>query len=295
MGLSHELFGKRLIPIGTVYDPFIYRGLDALNYACYQDARFILVATPSGISLAPEGGAHQSIGTPLVGLAQDGLAAFEPSYVDELTAIMEWSFEYIQRDGSGESTSEWLRDSQGGSVYLRLSTRPIHQLERNLSFEQRTAIIEGGYWVFEPETGAELALVYSGAVVQEVMEAFQLIRKDIPGAGLLAVTSSDRLNAGWLAAKRSRHHGGPRTVSLVEKLLEPIAKNGTLVTILDGHPATLSWLGGVRGHYVESLGVEHFGQSGSIDDLYQHYGLDTKTIIDACTSAYLNTLGYCDR
>ena len=295
MGLSHELFGKRLIPIGTVYDPFIYRGLDALNYACYQDARFILVATPSGISLAPEGGAHQSIGTPLVGLAQDGLAAFEPSYVDELTAIMEWSFEYIQRDGSGESTSEWLRDSQGGSVYLRLSTRPIHQLERNLSFEERTAIIEGGYWVFEPETGAELALVYSGAVVQEVMEAFELIRRDIPGAGLLAVTSSDRLNAGWLAAKRSRHHGGPRTVSLVEKLLEPIAKNGTLVTILDGHPSTLSWLGGVRGHYVESLGVEHFGQSGSIDDLYRHYGLDTKTIIDACTSAYLNTLGYCDR
>ena len=73
MGLSHELFGKRLIPIATLYDPFIYRGLDALNYACYQDARFILAATPSGISLAPEGGAHQSIGTPLVGMVQDGL------------------------------------------------------------------------------------------------------------------------------------------------------------------------------------------------------------------------------
>ena len=295
MGLSHELFSKRLIPVATLYDPFIYRGLDALNYACYQDARFILVATPSGISLAPEGGAHQSIGTPLVGMVQDGLAAFEPSYVDELATIMEWSFEYIQRDGSGENTSEWLRDSHGGSVYLRLSTRPIHQLKRNLSPEQRTAIIEGGYWVFEPETGAKMALIYSGAVVQEVAEAFELIREDLPGTGLLAVTSSDRLNAGWQAAKRSRHHGGFRTVSLVEKLLEPLAKNATLVTILDGHPATLSWLGGVRGHCVESLGVEHFGQSGSIDDLYRHYGLDTQTIIDACASAYLNALGYYER
>ncbi len=80
----------------------------------------------------------------------------------------------------------------------------------------------------------------------------------------------------------------------MEKLLEPLAENATLVTILDGHPATLSWLGGVRGHCVESLGVEHFGQSGSIDDLYRHYGLDTQTIIEACASAYLNTLGYHD-
>jgi hypothetical protein len=47
-------------------------------------ARFILVATPSGITLAPEGGAHQSICTPLIGMSQDGLAAFEPAFADEL-------------------------------------------------------------------------------------------------------------------------------------------------------------------------------------------------------------------
>jgi len=292
MGLSHELFGKRLIPIATLYDPFIYRGLDALNYACYQDARFILAATPSGISLAPEGGAHQSIGTPLVGMALDGLAAFEPSYVDELATILEWSFEYIQRDSSGDSTSEWLRDSKGGSVYLRLSTRPVKQLDRTLSQEEKIEVIEGGYWVSRPDAGSELALVYCGAVVQEVSEAYKLIREDMPGAGLLAITSPDRLNAGWQAAKRSRHQGGMRTVSLIEKLLEPLSENATLVTILDGHPATLSWLGGVRGQRVESLGVEHFGQSGSIDDLYRHYGLDTQTILDACASACLNSLGY---
>ncbi|OZO45616.1 transketolase, partial [Pseudomonas fluorescens] len=90
-GLSHSLFGKRLIPIGTVYDPFVARGLDALNYACYQDARFILVGTPSGVTLAPEGGAHQSVGSPLIGMSQDGLASFEPAFADELAVIMQWA------------------------------------------------------------------------------------------------------------------------------------------------------------------------------------------------------------
>ena len=94
-GLSHSLFGERLLPIGTLYDPFIARGLDALNYACYQDARFMLVATPSGVSLAPEGGAHQSVGSPLIGMSQDGIAAFEPAFADELAAIMEWAFAYM--------------------------------------------------------------------------------------------------------------------------------------------------------------------------------------------------------
>ncbi len=130
-GLSHSLFGERLIPIGTLYDPFIARGLDALNYACYQDARFILVGTPSGVTLAPEGGAHQSIGTPLIGIAQDGLAAFEPAFVDELAVILDWAFAYVQRNGEGQpSERNWLRDETGGSVYLRLSTRPVEQPKR---------------------------------------------------------------------------------------------------------------------------------------------------------------------
>src|SRR5207244_10393715 len=108
-----------LLPIGTLYDPFIKRGLDALNYALYQDARFILVATPSGITLAPEGGAHQSILEPLVGLAQPGLASFEPAYADELAVLMRWALAEIQRE-------------DGQSVYFRLSTRPVEQPEREM-------------------------------------------------------------------------------------------------------------------------------------------------------------------
>ncbi len=108
------MFGTRLLPVGTLYDPFISRGLDALNYACYQDARFLLVATPSGLSLAPEGGAHQSIVTPLIGMAQDGLAAFEPAFADELAVIMRFAFDYMQRDGEDVPDDvTWLRDAAG--------------------------------------------------------------------------------------------------------------------------------------------------------------------------------------
>lgn len=104
-GLSHNLFGKRLIPVGTVYDPFVARGLHALNYACYQDARFLLVGTQSGVTLVPEGGAHQSIGTPLI-----GIAAFEPAFVDELAMITAWVFAYLQKDGEGDPDERtWLR------------------------------------------------------------------------------------------------------------------------------------------------------------------------------------------
>ena len=87
-GLSHSLFAKRLIPIGTVHDSFVARGLDAPNHACHQDARFRVVGTPSGVTLAPEGGADQSIGLPLIGMAHDGMAAFQRAFTAELAVIL---------------------------------------------------------------------------------------------------------------------------------------------------------------------------------------------------------------
>ncbi len=156
LGLSHTINGERLLPVGTLYDPFIARGLDALNYACYQDARFILVATPSGLTLAPEGGAHQSIAEPLIGMAQDGLASFEPAFVDELAVILAFAFAYIQKEGEGEASERnWLRDETGGSVYLRLSTRPIEQIERPMTPELRQA--DRRRCVLAARAGAELS------------------------------------------------------------------------------------------------------------------------------------------
>ena len=280
-GLSHSLFGERLIPVGTLYDPFICRGLDALNYAYYQDARFILAATPSGITLAPEGGAHQSISTPLIGMAQDGLASFEPAYVDELTVIMNWAFDYVQREGEEEKEERWLRDEKGGSVYLRLTTRPIAQLQRPMTPELRSDIIDGGYWLRRPEPGTSLAIVYTGAVAPEAIEAAGLLSEDRRGVGVLAVTSADRLSAGWHGAQRAREHGVRGARSHVEQLLSALPRDAAIITVCDAHPETLSWIGSVMGHRVRPLGVEHFGQSGSIDELYGHYGLDVNAILAA--------------
>jgi pyruvate dehydrogenase E1 component len=270
-GLSHALYGARLLPIGTVYDPFVNRGLDALIYACYQDARFLLVSTPSGISLAPEGGQHQSINTPLIGMALDRLVAYEPAHVDELAILLRHAFEHMQ-----------LPD--GSAVWLRLSTRQIMQPPRE---PDAAAVIAGAHWVFPPERGARIALAYQGPVAPEALSAFEMLREEEPEAGLLAVTSPARLHAGWLAARRARRTGERGAASHVERILAPLAPGATLVSVLDGHPAAHSWLGAVRGQKVVPLGVDRFGQSGDIPDLYREYGIDADAILDACAQALL--------
>ncbi|QKC86812.1 1-deoxy-D-xylulose-5-phosphate synthase N-terminal domain-containing protein [Mesorhizobium sp. NZP2077] len=284
-GLSHSLFGERLLPIGTLYDPFVSRGLDALNYGCYQDARFIVVGTPSGVSLSSEGGAHQSIAQPLIGMSQDGLASFEPAFADELAIIMAWAFDYLQREGEGDPDERtWLRDETGGSVYLRLSTRQIEQPGRkpNTCFAQE--VIDGATWLKEPGSNADLIIAYQGTIGTEAIAAAGMLadrRRDI---GVLSITSADRLNAGWQAAQRERARGNLDALSHVERLLGKLPRHCRIVTVIDGHPATLSWLGGVMGHKTISLGVEHFGQTGSVSDLYRHYGIDAVSIADTASS-----------
>ncbi len=204
LGLAGSLFGTRLLPIGTLYDPFISRGLDALNYACYQDARFLLVATPSGISLAPEGGAHQSVLTPLIGMGQPGLTSFEPAYVDELAEILRFALEHMQAE-------------DGGSVYLRLSTRPLAQPQRDMSAALRDDVVRGGYWLVPPAPDAELALVCCGVVTEEALAAHGQIREDVPGAGLLVVTSPDRLHREWRAERSACPCGPSAGVSLARR------------------------------------------------------------------------------
>lgn len=280
-GLSHSLFGKRLIPIGTVYDPFVARGLDALNYACYQDARFILVGTPSGVTLAPEGGAHQSIGTPLIGMSQDGLASFEPAFADELAVILQWAFDYVQRDGAGDPCERtWLRDETGGSVYLRLTTNPIEQPGKRMDDTFRQGAIDGAYWLREPGPNCDVVLAYQGAIAPEVIKAAGMIGEHRRDVGVLAVTSADRLNAGWTAAQRARARGNADAQSHIDTLMGTLPPHCKLVTVIDGHPATLSWLGSVAGHQTIPLGVEHFGQTGLIGDLYAHFGIDAAAIAD---------------
>jgi pyruvate dehydrogenase E1 component len=268
LGLTAPLFGERLFPVGTLYDPFIARGLDALNYACYQDARFLLVATPSGLTLAPEGGAHQSIGSPLIGMGQPGLDSYEPAFADETAVLMAHAFEQIQAE-------------QGASTYLRLSTRVIAQPER-ADDAWRRGVVEGAYWLRPPAPGARLAIAYAGALAPEALAAFEAVLEDEPGAGLLAVTSADVLHRDWTAAGRSRWTDGRARASTIETLLAPLSRDAGLVTVIDGAPSTLSWLGSVRGQRLRALGLETFGQSGDLLDLYAKYRLDSDAILDAC-------------
>lgn len=215
-------------------------------------------------------------------MAQDGLAAFEPAFVDELAVILAFALDYIQKDGdSAVSERNWLRDETGGSVYLRLSTRSIEQIKRPMKPEFRQAIVDGAYWLREPGPNCQIVVAYTGAVAPEAIQAVGLMAEDRRDVGLLAVTSADRLNAGWTAAQRARDRGLINARSHIELLLAGLSSNCGLVTVLDGHPATLAWLGAVHGQRVRPLGIEHFGQSGSIPDLYRHYGIDANAIVTA--------------
>ena len=271
-GLTGDLFDQRLFPIGTLYDPFIARGLDSLNYGCYQDARFLLVATPSGLTLAPEGGAHQSINPPLIAMGQPGLRHYEPAFADELAAMMHEAFRLID-------------DPDGESTYLRLSTRPVEQVARD-NDDWKDGALKGGYWLKPPGEGAEAAIVAMGALMPEALAAHEELSADLPGLGLLNVTSPDLLHRGWTAAQAARWNG-ERAPSHVERLLSQLAPGAGLVTLCDAAPASLSWLGGVLGQRVAPLGVEKFGQTGNLADLYATYRLDGDAITEAMAEILL--------
>lgn len=275
-GISAPLFGTRLMPVGTVYDPFIARGLDALNYGCYMNARFLLVATPSGLTLGPEGGAHQSINSPLIGMGQPGLTYYEPAYADEVALLMSHAFRHMQAD-------------DGGAVYLRLSTRSMSQIER-ADDRWEAGAIKGGYWLKPPAPGAEAAIIATGAILPEALEAWAQLRDDVPGIGLMVVTSPDLLHRGWSAARAARWSArglGGGEPAHIATLLAALSPTAGLITVIDGSPGTLSWMGGVRGNRVSPLGMDRFGQTGDLPDLYREYRLDAAAIIDAAAELFL--------
>jgi pyruvate dehydrogenase E1 component len=180
-----------------------------------------------------------------------------------------------------------MQAPDGESVYLRLTTRAIAQVERS-DDSWKAGAIAGGYWLRPPAAGAEAALVYSGALAPEAFAAWEALKDDVPGLGLLAITSPDLLHRGWSARRRGRWGEGSKAASHVEQLLAPLAPHAGLVTLLDAAPASLSWLGGVRGQKVSPLGVERFGQTGTLDDLYREYRLDSSAIVEAVAELFLD-------
>src|SRR6266542_952168 len=265
-GLAQELSGVPVLPIGTLYDPFVTRGLDALYHALYAGGRFIVAATPSGVSLSPEGGAHQSVITPGIGVALPAIAYCEPAFALEV----EWLLL--------EGLRSLLDRERGESLYLRLSTRPLDQsLAPAPGAAYRADVLHGGYRLmdarreagWDPEDNA-VSLFAAGVMVPEAVAAARALRGEGVLASVFVVTSPDRLYRGLRGA---RPH--------LEQLVSADEEGVPVVSVLDGHSHGLAFLGSALGVPQIPLGVDHFGQSGSRADLYAHYGIDAAAIMRA--------------
>jgi pyruvate dehydrogenase E1 component len=265
LGLTGELSGVPLLPIGTLYDPFVPRGLDALYHALYAGGRFVVVATPSGVSLSPEGGAHQSVITPGIGVALPDLVYFEPAFAREV----EWVLLDALRG---------IADRTGESLYLRLSTRPVDQrLAPPPGDDYREAVLRGGYRLldarrapgWEPDRDA-VHLFAAGAMVTEAVAAARRLQGEGILASVFVVTSPDRL-----------YRGIRQPGSWLERLVTADEEEVPVVSVLDGHSHALAFIGAALGVPQMPLGVDHFGQSGSRADLYRHYGIDAGAIAGA--------------
>lgn len=283
-GLSHELSGQLLFPIGTVYDPFVLRGLDAFVYGVYSESRFIVAGTPSGISLAPEGGAHQSTITPSVGMELPNVNAWEPCFAQEL----EWTLLQALR--------ECCDREHGRSTYLRLSTKPIEQalmapaLERLGQDELRRKVLAGGYRIVDAATEAPEAdprdtvqIATNGTMIPEAIAAARLLHAEGVAANVLNLTSPRALFQEWQARQRwlMGSSSSERPVMHLDEIIRQDERAAPIVTVQDGASHALAWLGSVYGAPCLSLGVDDFGQSGNTHDLYRHYGIDAEHIASA--------------
>jgi pyruvate dehydrogenase E1 component len=277
LGLGHELHDRHLLPVGTVYDPFVCRGLDALIYALYNGARFVVVGTPAGVTLAPEGGAHQSSITPSIGLELPGLTSAEPAFATAL--------DWLLCDGV-----RGLSDPDGTSLYLRLSTRPVDQAPFTAARARlgddrlRRDVLAGGYRLREPGTGpAAVVLAACGPVLPEVLAAAEMLDGEGVPALVLDVTSSDRLYRGWRTGLRSATRAARSAAPdhHLAHLVAPHERHLPIVTVHDAASHHLAWLGGVFGARVLPVGVDEFGQSGSIPDLYRLFDLTAEQIVNA--------------
>ncbi len=282
LGLSWDVQGETVFPIGTLYDPFVMRALEGIVYSVYAGSRFILAGTPSGISLSREGGAHQSINTPGIGIETPSLTYAEPCYARE--------FEWLLLDALAR-----LQEPKGGGTYLRLSTTPIAQepfaaFAARVGEEQaRADVAAGGFRLREPveDVDDRVVLAGCGAIMPEVLRAAdQLSEEEGVEATVLCLSSPDLLYRGWRAARmRPLRSGEPPGSSHLDSLVTPEERGLPVVTVIDGASHALAWLGSALGTRCVPLGVDEFGQTGSQQELYAEYGIGAEAIATAALVA----------
>jgi pyruvate dehydrogenase E1 component len=280
------LTGQPLIPIGTVYDPFVCRGLDALIYSLYIRSRMIFAGTPAGVSLSPEGGAHQSSVTPSLGIELPNLDFYEPAFAREVDWILL------------EALRQCTDPEEGRSSYLRLSTKPVDQalldepLARLGEPTLRDHVIAGGYRLIDgaqavPDASTTVQIAAGGIMIPEAVDAARRLHAEGVAANVIAVTSPRKLYAGMRQARQRQLDNAyaPLDLGHVETLLPRQERAAPIVTVQDGASHSLAFLGGVWGAPVVPLGVDEFGQSGSRQPLYQAMGIDATQIVNAALLA----------
>jgi pyruvate dehydrogenase E1 component len=282
LGLTREYQREQLFPIGTVYDPFVCRGLDALIYGLYSGSRFVVLGTPSGLSLSREGGAHQSTVTPGLGMELPGLVYAEPTYGREL----EWLLLHALRE---------LQEPDGQATYLRLSTKPIDQapfaelVERRGEEAVRADVLAGGFWLREPDESPDTVILATcGAMTPEVLRAAELLEADEGvSTGVLCLSSPDRLYEDWRRCRlvHLRDLNARREASHLERLIPPALRAAPIVTVIDGASHALAFLGSCLGARIVPLGVDSFGQVGSLAAVYDAYDLSPEAVATAALIA----------
>ncbi|MDX6740909.1 transketolase-like TK C-terminal-containing protein [Actinocorallia sp. A-T 12471] len=268
LGATWSRWGEPLLPIGVLYDPFVERALEPWSYGIYAGGQSILVGTPSGVTLAPEGGAHQSIKTPSIGLEQPGCTYYEPAFAIDTS----WTL---------LASLAQLGKPDGGSAYLRLSTRPVDQSLAALptdpaAYERRRRNVVAGAYTLVRRKTPDVAIAVMGALVPEALAAATRLEAFGISADVICVTSPDLL---YRAVRARQGHGDAESWILDQVL--PADRAVPLVTVLDGHPHTLAFLATVNRVPTTSLGVTSFGQSSSLEDAYRHHNIDTESIIHA--------------
>jgi pyruvate dehydrogenase E1 component len=262
LGVTWSRYGQPLFPIGTIYDPFVGRALEPWSFGIYAGGQSILVGTPSGVSLAPEGGAHQSIVTPSIGIGQPGCCAWEPAFGQDLEWTLLHALSRLGRTG-------------GESAYFRLSTRPIDQALAGgeASDERRRLVLAGGYPLRLADGAPRVTLVGMGAVMPELLAAADELGERID---VICLTSADLL----FRALRARAGFGEHPTEILDELLPP-ERAAPMVTVIDGDPNALAFLATVNTVPLTPLGVTRFGQSGDLGDVYRHHGIDAEAVIGA--------------
>jgi len=268
LGATWSRWGQPLLPIGVVYDPFVNRALEPWSFGIYAGGQSILVGTPSGVTLASEGGAHQSITTPSLGIEQPGCVSYEPAFGIDT----EWCLLAALSN---------LGKPDGSSAYLRLSTRPVDQSLAAVPTDpaarerRRRQTVAGAYVIRRAETPT-VTIAVMGAMVPEALAAAERLAGLGHAADVVCVTSPDLLFRA-LQARRGREDAPGWILDQVF----PAERAAPLVTLVDGHPHTLAFLATVNNVPVTTLGVSRFGQSGALDDVYRYHGIDTDSVVGA--------------